>query len=1084
MVSQKRWDAFYKAACDIFEQKGAIVIHHDLTVDDVNVYAVCADLRDLYRKGTLPQEYIDMLDSKGMLWESVTVDWYEHYLLLRDFYNEYGRTDVRNDYVVNNMRLGVWSNKQRKKFAAQQLNSSQIKLLNSLNFNWDNIVRCKSEVSRPESKTMDSWMHRFNLLQQYFDTYGNINVSKSYIAEDGTKLGLWLTNQRNRKDGLSDEQIKLLDSLNMTWYCFNTRDQWDKTFDELIGFIKENGRATTVPKDDYLHTWITKQVGYIRNGTLTKERVQKLYQSGILSLYLDITEWPFRTVSDNQTRNMLTSVSWNDMYELAKQFYEANGHLLMPKNYMCNNLPLEAWLHGQRQQYWCDVLDKDKIDKLNQIKMQWTVIEHKWAKCYISTRVFFNQYKTSRLPVDFVTDDNEYLGQWVSKQNAAMKAFNETGQCNLSPEQRALLQEIEIDGTFVAETRTSFPEQAILFYISQKFKTVYGGCKKFGFELDIYIDDVVIGIEYDGKAWHIKPENQERDLKKNVSCEKANVTLIRVREPDLPSLDSCINIHRKNLKLNSLKDVIDDIILTINKLTGKNIALCDVNFTRDMGAILDQYRGGGNSTWNKHFNVFVQYQKTTGFSVLPIDYIDETGFRLGRWLHTQIQRNGKNCGGQVPLSKQEVLKLKSLNVPLNIREYLWMTKYVEMALGVYGKSKRYVIKNDNSDLKKWIVKQYKRWINNKLNDDQINQLGTLLIKINDCQDWIVTLSDTLVFEENIRELQSHDIELNCVVGEFQENSISKDKSTKVVKVVKPRKKVPSKRDEKWFVKYNSILEYINMATLTATIPTELYNWVVEQKKLYNEHKLNEQRSSKLNEFPGGFFNVVFEKCSNKSKIKKSKENQSEVKWQKRIKTLKNYVDNPSQPDVDKSTLTWYKDQRRNVQNNKLSFQRYEELNSIMGGDFCDISLCQHVKKIYQQLHPDVMVNTISTKNINIEKWTKSLQDLAIYISTPPDSKYADKRLLAWYNRQKNQYENNKLLPKQIDLLNDVMNGKFYEISLSKYVKNKYLSLYPQQKKQSKVNMPTSKSKIIEHDDETIVLQTSQLTIFQHEIDLL
>ena len=392
MVSQKRWNAFYKAASDIFEQKGAIVIPCDLTVDDVNVYVVCADLRELYRKGTLPQEYIDILDSKGMLWEPVTVDWYEHYLLLRDFYNEYGRTDVRNDYFVNNMRLGVWTNKQRKKFAAKKLNASQIKLLNSLNFDWDNIVRCKSEVSRPESQTMDFWMHRFNLLKQYFDTYGNINIPKSYIAEDGTKLGLWLTNQRNRKDGLSDEQIKLLDSLNMTWYCFNTRDQWDKTFEKLLGFIKENGRAIAVPKDDYLHIWLTKQIGYIRNGTLTEERVKKLYQSGILSLYLDITEWPFRTVSNNQTQDMLNSASWNDMYELAKQFYEANGHLLMPKKYMCNDLPLEEWLHGQRQQYWCDLLDNDKIDKLNQIKMQWTVIEHKWAKCYISTRAFFNQY--------------------------------------------------------------------------------------------------------------------------------------------------------------------------------------------------------------------------------------------------------------------------------------------------------------------------------------------------------------------------------------------------------------------------------------------------------------------------------------------------------------------------------------------------------------------------------------------------------------------------------------------------------------------------------------------------------------------
>ena len=54
-----------------------------------------------------------------------------------------------------------------------------------------------------------------------------------------------------------------------------------------------------------------------------------------------------------------------------------------------------------------------------------------------------------------------------------------------------------------AELKSSFPEQAIVFYLSKYFK-VTSRNKYDGWEIDIFLPDYNIGIEYDGVAYHSK----------------------------------------------------------------------------------------------------------------------------------------------------------------------------------------------------------------------------------------------------------------------------------------------------------------------------------------------------------------------------------------------------------------------------------------------------------------------------------------------------------------------------------------------------------------------------------------------------
>lgn len=81
--------------------------------------------------------------------------------------------------------------------------------------------------------------------------------------------------------------------------------------------------------------------------------------------------------------------------------------------------------------------------------------------------------------------------------------------------------------------RTSFPEQAIFYYIKQVFPDAVSGYKDIftsSMELDIFIPSIKVGIEYDGKVYHTDNKNRVRDAKKYNICKSHNIILIRIRE--------------------------------------------------------------------------------------------------------------------------------------------------------------------------------------------------------------------------------------------------------------------------------------------------------------------------------------------------------------------------------------------------------------------------------------------------------------------------------------------------------------------------------------------------------------------------
>ena len=114
-----------------------------------------------------------------------------------------------------------------------------------------------------------------------------------------------------------------------------------------------------------------------------------------------------------------------------------------------------------------------------------------------------------------------------------------------------------------SERRTSFPEYAIVYYLTKCGIDVIHSYREKGYELDIYIPSKKIAIEYDGGLWH--KNRIKNDLEKNFKCKKDQIKLYRLREELLPlndsSIDYVVQKGQKNLS-EILQTVLSEIIGT------------------------------------------------------------------------------------------------------------------------------------------------------------------------------------------------------------------------------------------------------------------------------------------------------------------------------------------------------------------------------------------------------------------------------------------------------------------------------------------------------------------------------------------
>lgn len=159
-----------------------------------------------------------------------------------------------------------------------------------------------------------------------------------------------------------------------------------------------------------------------------------------------------------------------------------------------------------------------------------------------------------------------------------------------------------------AAKKTSFPEQAIFFYISQVFKAINRD-KSHGFEFDIFVEKENLAIEYDGLYWHSSEFAKNMESRKNQYCDNHKIKLYRVKESDDRNNPVCINgrtiSYYYDISYTFLNQALELLFQYIEKDTGKEFSLTP-DVEKDRATILSQFEQIKRDNSLLHYPVLVR----------------------------------------------------------------------------------------------------------------------------------------------------------------------------------------------------------------------------------------------------------------------------------------------------------------------------------------------------------------------------------------------------------------------------------------------------------------------------------------------
>jgi len=201
---------------------------------------------------------------------------------------------------------------------------------------------------------------------EYRDTGRFLYVPEGYVTEGGFPLGkIWADLQDSyQQNRLSEEEIRFLLKLKMQFTDSPQKklDIWLDRADEAEEYYKVHGTlsmpSTTLFRDGVsMFQWVHHQKKVYKQGQLSAYQQERLEEMGI--------QW----IKPKQ------ETGWSKGYQYAKQFFEENGHLFVPKKYVTpDGFELGKWIWEQRSRYLglskYEISD-DRIDMLEEIGMFW-----------------------------------------------------------------------------------------------------------------------------------------------------------------------------------------------------------------------------------------------------------------------------------------------------------------------------------------------------------------------------------------------------------------------------------------------------------------------------------------------------------------------------------------------------------------------------------------------------------------------------------------------------------------------------------------------------------------------------------------
>ncbi len=402
--SDLTWEKYYESAKNYYEKNGELKVPAKyIDENGIDLGRWIAQIR-LFRKSgiksrMLSAERIESLDKIGMIWDVLDYLWEENYASAVRYHRENGNLDVPHNYIDSEgIHLGQWLGTLRSvyngtsKAGYRGLTEEQIVRLDALGMIWGN-------------KYEKQWNEAYLLLCEYYQKNGSFDVPVNYVTDNGVALGKWIRRQRDffEKGKLSEERIEKLRNIG---FVLEKSDPWEDKFQLAKAYFEEHGNlnvpAQYVVNGVWLSKWLNEQK-LIAEGKRKKKHTPEQLEK--------LKSIDFRY---NATKN---EEIWYERYNLAKAYYEENGNLDIPKNYISDGFGLGQWLSRQIKHYHNGELAEEYIMLLTEIGINFGNI-NRVGQSYETGFKHLEEYIQAN-GVDTITsktvcDDGYKLGYWIN----------------------------------------------------------------------------------------------------------------------------------------------------------------------------------------------------------------------------------------------------------------------------------------------------------------------------------------------------------------------------------------------------------------------------------------------------------------------------------------------------------------------------------------------------------------------------------------------------------------------------------------------------------------------------------------------
>lgn len=328
--------------------------------------------------------------------DALTATWDMYYASAKQYYKENGNLEVPARYITEEgYALGSWLNNQkaiRKGTIVGKLTEDQIHKLDSIGMIWDSLDYF--------------WEQNFKSAKEYYLTYGNLDIPTNYKSKNGKHLGNWILRQRQlyKRNSLTDDQLKKLDSIGMDWMDRVDRI-WENGFLEAKNYSEEYGNLS-VPKnyrsntDFPLGIWIQRQRSLYKNNKISEDRIKRLTGIGM--------NWN----PDN----------WESRFDLVKQYYEEHGNINISQKEVIQGVWLGKWIISQKKAMEEGKLTHKQIEKLKTLPMEEVGRkDNRWWSMYEEAKKYYEEFGNLNIPVNYLTSNGKKLSDWIIRQRRNYK---------------------------------------------------------------------------------------------------------------------------------------------------------------------------------------------------------------------------------------------------------------------------------------------------------------------------------------------------------------------------------------------------------------------------------------------------------------------------------------------------------------------------------------------------------------------------------------------------------------------------------------------------------------------------------------